>query len=223
MEGSLYAEQRKARTDESVVELEQEKERPIGFLDLSAELRNMVYEHLLPVDRAFVIGFNGSVRQRCPTRDDLDAVSLMRLCRTNRQLNAEITPVIYHNVAFACVDAATIKWLKDNGPRKQMLRHVSFYNGSKKYLVSFLHQLKQANSLQSFTIGFYVQIENRYDVAKLLAPFIRAHHRARPDANAISDTIRMIRAQSERWQHECLPVGRQYQDKLRARLEEILC
>jgi len=220
------AEQQNARTGEAVVDLEQENDRPIGFLDLSAELRNMVYEHLLPADRALKISTFGG--QQYISMFDSDALTLIRLGRTNRQLNVEITPVIYHNVTFARVNAPAIKWLKDIGPRKQMIRHVSFHICLKASLVSFLHQLKQANSLQSLTIGFSAQLlsmrleGNRHDMARVLAPFIKAHHKAKRGANAISDIIRMIHAEPGTHQGVDVPVGRQYQDRLRAKLEEIL-
>jgi len=203
MGGVQFVEQRKARTDEARVDLEQENDRPTGFLDLSAELRNMVYEQLLPADRTLKVRIDTYARQRAMSMNDLDALSLMRLGRTNRQLHAEITPVIYHNVTFGRVDAPAIQWLKDIGSRKQMMRHVSLHNCLKTYLVSFLHQLKQAKSLQSFTIGFYAQLlamrleRNRHDMAKMLVPFIKAHHKAKQGANSISDTIGMIHAEPE--------------------------
>jgi len=227
MPGFQSAEQQNARTDEAVVDLEQDNDRPVGFLDLSPELRNMVYEHLLPPDRKLQIGFHPSTKEQMIPSYSEPPLVLVRLACTNSQLNAEIAPMVYTSIAFLDVDAPTVQWLKGIGSMKRLIRHANVGHCSRRYLKSLLHQLKQADSLRSLTIGYHARTAKVWyeadpeDMAKVLHPFVKARRKAKQGTNAKHDTIQMILTEPCPYRR-IIPSPDEYEVKLHAKLDELL-
>jgi len=211
-------------------------EQPFRFLDLIPEIRNMVYERLLP-PRRVLRPWSGRVirKHKMKLVWGGEVAPLMSLLRANRQLNAEVTPVVYGANTFelkAC--ASTIHWLKDIGSMKKFIRHVEMDIDCSTTVTGTLHQLKQAEGLQTFSIPSvpwdrYARADGHSSggMAHTFGPFVKNLYKARKDVNTKEDIIQIIRAASfTEWQ-KINRAGRNkelkaYVEGLREALKEIL-
>jgi len=149
----------------------------------------MVYEYLLPVDRRSIINFpHGSLQP------------VVNLLRTNRQFYAELVQVVYGGITFVLtVDPETIAWLKGIGSMKRFIRHIHIVLICGAKLVSFFHQLKQANDLRSLTVDTDCLPgpsagHNPEQMARALAPLFKTLQKARRGVHDKSDIVRIFSA-----------------------------
>lgn len=191
----------------------------VGFLDMSAEVRNMIYEHAYCELEIRFTRYSNPSRHKRPL-GKAAYLPLLRLLRTNRQMSVEVASIVYGHVKLVGVEAATVAWLGRIGSMMKSIRHVSIVTGRRTPIVTCLDQLRQAECLRTLNLHGemrYVlgrgQIEN---MARLLSPFIKALYRQRKDTSTKHDVIQIIHTPSQ--------TNRQpeYQEALRARLSELL-
>ena len=139
-----------------------------GFRDLPPEIRNNIYGLALHVEKAIPLDWTVgtiSIVQLCPKvltgskyADKQTTCLNVNLLRTNRQVNAEATPVLYGANTFAFglshlvgSEQVPLTFLQTIGDSRKCIRHVDLDNiGNAVKMRSALHLLKQAAQLDSF-------------------------------------------------------------------------
>ena len=148
--------------------------RPFGFPDLPPELRNRIYQLLLPDNKGVRIWRFERRLSRSGVAGDL--TKLAKLLPSNRQVNEESAPVLYGSLIFEFFQVtAAREWLVAIGAMKQHIRHVQLHvtwNGTT--IRPVLHQLKQATSFYLLGLGRGVQARPANEVALDFKPFLKA-------------------------------------------------
>lgn len=89
-------------------------EATFRFLDLPAEVRNVIYQMLLPESGEINVNvWRRRVGLRYYFHGKHEIRNLARLLQANRQMRDEVAPVLYGTVVFQIwIRAQTIDWLK---------------------------------------------------------------------------------------------------------------
>ncbi|KAK4497151.1 hypothetical protein PRZ48_011601 [Zasmidium cellare] len=188
----------------------------LGFLDLSAELRNEIYElsfqHPGPV---WLVGDSKRETKGSSTSSKRYGVPGVRalqnhllrdtvaFLRVNRQIHAEATPVLYGINQFEAGHPGIICYFaKQIGPSLGFLRHFIISHCTKSSLRQMLGPMKTATRLQRLQIRVSAKysIGDAATMAKGLLPWARAFHKMRntgdmQDRRDVLDVLEFIARQ----------------------------
>ncbi|KAK3715547.1 hypothetical protein LTR37_007035 [Vermiconidia calcicola] len=179
----------------------EEGQQSFRFLDLPPEIRNLIYDELLPLGRTVLVDhsvFRGYVKTepRCNT--------FTRLVTTNKQTHSEAVAKLYGDLAYSFSNAyALTEWLHVIGTMKQHLRHIQLkpcmlWHWGSELTCSTLEQFRQAKDLQvvEFKIdcafGTWVRCYPAKMVADDLEPLMRAMMEANGGHNSRQKALRVL-------------------------------
>lgn len=208
---------------------------PCRLLELIPEIRNLIYDELLPVD----YNFHGSHVARWPSEQLV--VPVINLLFTSRGMYAELAPIVYGTrMVELAVNDQTIAWLRGVGSMLGLVRYVKLRDVTNRAkLISLLHQLKQAKHLQILSMAGpeWQQLSSYLDADELagaLSPLCRALRKPKGGVNAKQDVIQMIHVETSLFYPEAepghtgiaaekyFPLMRQYTINVRAELDALL-
>lgn len=189
-------------------EEDHEEPKGTGFLDLSAELRNVIYELCLTISESICICIDRQTppsiepsrwrgrsitktfnpTHRCyQTAYHAIALSpnLLVACKT---INEEATSVLYGSNSFVLhpdnLRSKTKKrpWVEVIDNSVKHLRKVELHSASnQRTIVRILKALQQAENLQVLTVSFWANFWTDNTMAAALFPLVRELHQARKD------------------------------------------
>jgi hypothetical protein len=128
----------------------------LTFLDLPAEVRNMIYQFVLVYSAGRLRQVDIKKKETGP-RSEL-AVGIIR---ASRQLHSEALPLFYGQNTFSFFNPTQLgEFLEKVGPARSHIRHIHLnFVGTWVELKSALVQLKHAKQLQTFAVSDHAPLK----------------------------------------------------------------
>ena len=165
--------------------------RPFPFLDLPAEIRNQIYDYLLPD--------NGTIRLDSYWSRPLyrSRTHLNRILQKCHQVHKEASPMLYSSRAIAFGSSkAFLLCLKAIGPMKHHIRHILIGRGwSYDKMRSAFHRLKSVTSLRTIDLGPGARVRSTEKIALTCKQYVMALQRTKSseaERRAVMDVIQTI-------------------------------
>ncbi|KAK4612200.1 hypothetical protein CLAFUW4_13413 [Fulvia fulva] len=163
-------------------------QHPFRFLELSAELRNQIYEFLLVDHKPFWPTLQ--TIYRCESSIN---AAILRVCR---QTHEEATAMLYASNTFQGYrEHIFATWLPSIGRNIKHIRSLEVdHVQTAAFFYEMLPPLKKAISLQRLDLSYIEPNWKAEELAKMVAPFMRAIHRARKrkDGDRVEGVLDML-------------------------------
>ncbi|KAK3718679.1 hypothetical protein LTR37_004896 [Vermiconidia calcicola] len=178
----------------------EERQQPFRFLDLPPEIRNLIYDELLPLGQTVPIyGYS-----RYHVKAEFSCDTFTRLVTTNKQIHNEAVAKLYGDLTYSFeYGYAFTEWLQVIGTMKRHLRHIRLAlwmlrQCRAELMRSALEQLKQAKELRVFELRIeyaferWVKFHPAESVAADFEPFVRAMIEANRGHNSRKKALRIF-------------------------------